>query len=189
MKVPAPHNKLIMNVECQSYRNSGVNIDGIVLHTTEGFTGKNGLRDMGDYFDHLSTQASSHRGIDRLGRLARYVPDSKKAWTCMAFNSCTLNVEIIGFSSMGKASWWHYPLQLRKVAYLVAYWADEHSIPLRRGHVDTKTARFTKRGVVRHMDLGQIGGGHSDPGSAFPIDWVIRRAKKVQKMYHNKEKK
>lgn len=187
MRVPAPHNAVKMNVACQSYRSGGIDIDAIVLHSTEGFTGRNGLRDMGHYFDRLATQASSHRGVDRLGRLAIYVPDSKKAWTCGAYNSATLNVEIIGFSSQSKASWWHYVRQLRKVAYLVAYWSDKENIPLRKGAA--ANGRIVKPGVLRHMDLGVAGGNHGDPGNNFPLDWIIRRAQKVRRMYANKEKK
>lgn len=186
MKVKAPKNHVKMNVACQSYRTSGIDIDAIILHSTEGFTGPNGLKDMGNYFDQARTQASSHRGVDRLGRLAIYVPDSKKAWTCVQYNSATLNVEIIGFSSQTSGMWWRYYPQLRKVAYLVAYWSDRHGIPLRKGAASN--GRIVKPGVLRHMDLGVAGGNHGDPGANFPMDWVIRKAKKFQQQYHKRSK-
>jgi hypothetical protein len=66
------------NVACQSTRH-GESPLLIVLHDTEGGNIPHSSRDLaglGDYFDRLSTQASSHVAVDEDGHSARYVPDA-----------------------------------------------------------------------------------------------------------------
>jgi N-acetyl-anhydromuramyl-L-alanine amidase AmpD len=169
-----PYERVKMNVYNQSARNIPKPVL-MVIHSTEGHNRK-GIQDLvnlGEYFNNPSVEASSHVGVDAEGHSAQYVKDSRKAWTCAGFNSASLNIEMIGFSSQ---KWWP-SRQEKKVAKYLAYWSKKYGIPLRSGRVDGSTGRIFASGVVRHSDLGAFGGNHGDPGSGFNMGRVIRYAK------------
>lgn len=159
---------------CQSSRN-GARILLIVLHDTEGanLPGIRDLAGLGDYFDRAATQASSHAANDAEGNGARYVPDSRKAWHCAGFNSVSLGLEQIGFASQG---FWP-DAQIRNASEWVAYWSRLHGIPIQRGKV--RGGVVEKPGVVLHSELGAVGGGHHDPGPAYPVDKVVALALQI----------
>lgn len=147
----------------------------IVLHSTEGHNrpGVEDLVNLGDYFNNPSVQASSHVAVDAEGYAAKYVEDSRKAWTCAGFNSASLNIEMIGFSK--QKSW--PGKQVRKTAKYVAYWSRKYGIPIREARVDGITGRIYSTGVIRHSQLGVVGGNHGDPGAGFPFKKCLRYAK------------
>lgn len=155
---------------------TGVPINLIVLHDTEGANLPGSTADLaglGSWFANSSAQASSHVATDGDGNSARFVSDRKKAWHCMAYNSASLGIEQIGFASQSRSQWsWR---QLRETARWIAYWSIKHGIPIRKGAVSGGTV--TRAGVLRHMDLGAIGGGHSDPGSGYPFGRVLLLAR------------
>lgn len=158
---------------CQSER-AGVPLDLIVLHDTEGANIPGSIADLsglGDFFGNLSTQASAHVATDSDGNSARYVSDRRKAWHCMAYNSASLGIEQLGFASQSRATWLKNWRQLRETARWIAYWSHRYGIPIRRGAVSNGTV--TRAGVLRHMDLGAVGGGHSDPGANYPFNRVL----------------
>lgn len=148
----------------------------IVLHTTEGHesAGISDLVSLGNWFDNPAAQASSHLANDADGNIARYVPDTNKAWACAGFNSVSLNLEQIGFAAETKDQWMHQVKQLRSTAEIIAHWCDKHKIPVQHGAVSG--TQVTKPGVVFHSDLGTYGGGHHDPGTGFPLTYVLNLA-------------
>jgi N-acetyl-anhydromuramyl-L-alanine amidase AmpD len=155
----------------QSSRN-GVKPLLIVLHSTESRNqpGLSDLRAIGNWFDTASAQVSAHTCNDAQGNDARYVPDSRKAWACAGYNSLSLNHEQIGAAA--QTQW--PEAQLRNTADWIAYWSKLHGIPIQRGRVGN--GQVIKPGVVMHSELGAIGGGHHDPGPAYPIDQVLEYA-------------
>lgn len=162
------------NVRNQSARSTSAAPVLIVLHTTEGHNrpGVGDLKDLAAFFDNPAVEASSHVANDAEGHDARMVPDERKAWTCAGFNSVSLNIEQIGFASTSKAEWFKQAShQLANTAKWIAFWHEKFGIPTRRGAVRGSTV--TRSGVVGHKQLGAEGGGHVDPGSAYPIDYVI----------------
>lgn len=154
-------------VVCKSSRN-GVRPVRMVLHTTEGANrpGIVDLQGLANYFDRLSTQASSHKGIDAEGNLVTMVPDSWKAWTQSAYNPGSLSIEFVGEADkLTKRAWvvdYHYGL--RRAAKQLAEWSIKHNIPLRHG---------VSLGVCQHKDLGILGGGHHDCGAGFPERYLL----------------
>jgi N-acetyl-anhydromuramyl-L-alanine amidase AmpD len=155
----------------QSSRN-GTNPLLVVLHDTEG-ANLPGIRDLiglGNFFDTASVQASSHAANDAQGNDARFVPDNRKAWHVAGYNSLSLGIEQIGFASQKTWS----EAQLRNTADWIAYWSKLHGIPIQRGRVGN--GQVIKPGVVMHSELGAIGGGHHDPGPAYPIEQVLEYA-------------
>lgn len=158
---------------CQSERDP-VPLNLIVLHDTEGANIPNSVADLaglGSWFGNLSTQASSHVATDGDGNSARFVSDRRKAWHCAGYNSASLGIEQVGFVSQARSTWLKNWRQLRETARWVAYWSHRYGIPIRRGGVSGGIV--TRSGVLRHMDLGTIGGGHVDPGSNYPFNRVL----------------
>lgn len=165
------------NVVNQSSRD-GAAPQIIVLHTTEGHNrpGVGDLADLAAFFDQSSTQASSHVANDSEGNDCRMVPDSRKAWTQAGFNPVSLSIEQIGFAASDKPLWFRdAPKQLANTARWCAYWHQEFGIPLQRGVIHGGSV--VKEGIVGHAQLGVTGGGHHDPGTHYPFEYVIELAK------------
>lgn len=158
---------------CKSSRN-GVKPRLIVLHITVSHN-RPGLADLDailEYFSHTSTQASSHIVNDAEGHDARCVPDAEKAWTQAAFNSLALSIEQIEYSDKRTRQEWldgNRP-QLENTAAWIAYWSRKYGIPI---------TQSTSHGVCEHRNLGSAGGGHSDCGPGYPMDWVLSRAREI----------
>ncbi len=146
----------------------------IVLHSTESDNVKGSSRDLANVADFLcrpATQASSHVIVDSDGNSARLVPDDAKAWTQAAFNPHCLSIEQIGRAASER---WTRD-EIREAARWVARWSKKYDIPIRVGAVSgTSVARS---GIVTHKMLGAAGGGHVDPGSAYPLTAMLNLAK------------
>jgi hypothetical protein len=176
-----PHVTVRHNVACQSSRN-GAAIQLIVVHDTEGGNIPHSSRDLaglGDFFDKISTQASSHVATDEDGNSARYVPDRGKAWAQAFYNSPGLSIEQIGhaaddWNGAGK------DLQLHETARWIALWNKRYGIPIRRAVV-TKDGRITRSGVIQHRSLGTLGGGHHDVSHDYPMSKVLAYARTHRK--------
>lgn len=146
----------------------------IVLHDTEGgnVKGVADLKGLGDFFDNPAVQASSHVATDADGLSARFVDDDTKAWHVAFYNPVSLGIEQIGFAVQGA-----WPVaQVQETARWIARWADDHGIPIRRGKVSLD-GRVTRTGVVTHSELGNLGGGHHDPGNNYPVAEALRLAR------------
>lgn len=178
-RIKRPYEKIKMSVVNQSERTDG-HPKLIVLHATEGHnrTGIQDLRDLGDYFNDASVQASSHVAVDAEGNSALFVIDGRKAWCCAGFNSASLNIEQIGFSAQ---KYWPSK-QERKVARYIAYWSWKYQLPIRKAIVNSSSGTVYKSGVVQHSDLGTYGGNHGDCGPNYPFVRVLRMARWYKKV-------
>jgi len=136
----------------------------VVIHATvsNNVKGTGDLRAIGNWFNQSRSQASSHVCTDNEGQSARYVWDNDKAWHCAAFNAMSLGIEqILPATVVGNKAQLTDNLY-RETSRWVARWNKKYGIPIRVGSVSGYNV--TKSGIVRHSDLGQPGGGHSDPG-------------------------
>lgn len=154
---------------------NGVKPKLIVLHITVSHN-RPGLGDIDailNYFDQPSSGASSHIVNDREGHDARCVYDRDKAWTCAAYNSLSLNIEQIEYSSARTRQQWlsESRKQLDNTALWIAYWSKKYDIPI---------THSTRHGVCQHFELGAAGGGHSDCGPGYPMDYVLRKAREYR---------
>jgi len=145
----------------------------LVLHTTEGFTGTNGMRDCAAYFQG-DVGASSHVIIDNYhpGIICEGVKRDKAAWTQCGYNSAAISAEQCGYASWSRDTWLNdkEPL-LRNTAAWLAEESAATGIPLVK--ISASAAQGTGTGVCYHSDLGTAGCGHSDPGPGYPIDIVL----------------
>ena len=162
----APHAEVNIPSPFHSKRSGGVKPSIVVLHSTESHNapGCADLVAVGKWFQNPAAQVSSHVCTDGEGHSARYVPDEPKAWHCAGANSISLGVEQIGQAA--QTSW--PTAQLKETAKWIAFWSRKYGIPIQSS---------TVHGVCRHSDLGAAGGGHHDPGPAYPLDRVLRYAK------------
>ena len=155
---------------------SGVRL--IVVHTTEG---AQDIYALGNFFASSSAGVSSHVGTDnkRQGVIGEYVSRGNKAWTqgnanpvCVACEMCTPAGAAAGWSR----DYWlnHQGWMLDNTAAWVAEEAAKHGIPIVA--LSASQAQGSSRGVCQHRDLGSWGGGHSDCGNGFPMDYLINKA-------------
>lgn len=87
------------------------------------------------------------------GKCVQMVRVADKAWTCEFFNPVTINAEF------GDRMWFgEDPHGLARAARIVGFLCHEYRIP----PVWTRNPTVHK-GVCRHYDLGELGGGHTDP--------------------------
>lgn len=176
-----PHVKYIHYTRSCSTRH-GAPIQLIVVHTTQGsnMKGIQDLKSLGNWWDasYGTPQASSSTiGIDAEGYSARYVRDVEKAWTQAYYNPWCLSIENIGFAE--QKDWTKE--QVQENARWIAHWCNKHDLRPYKGQV-TKDGIIKKTGVVRHKDLGNLGGGHNDPGT-FPLADCLEMARFYLKKY------
>jgi N-acetyl-anhydromuramyl-L-alanine amidase AmpD len=177
LPVRRPYERVKMNVANQSSRN-GVKPRLIVIHDTESHNqaGNADLQAIGNWFDNPAAQASAHVCVDAEGRSACYVPDDRKAWHVVQYNSASLGIEQVGYATQ---TFWPDD-QLKKVAKYCAYWSKKYDIQLQtRGVVSD--GNVVSAGVVTHAQLGAAGGGHHDPGDAYPLSRMLYHARWYRK--------
>ena len=170
-------NVVIREDVCNQSTRHGTKPCLIVVHSTESSNvghSATDLRAIVNWFDNPAAQASSHVVTDADAQSARCVNDSAKAWTQSFYNPWSLSIEQIGRAS--QSSW--PSSQVEETARWIALWSERHKIPIRKGLV-TKDGRITRTGVVRHSDLGNLGGGHHDPGAGFPLHECLQIARRI----------
>jgi hypothetical protein len=136
----------------------------IVIHATAGHN-RRGISDLiglGEWFAVGSVQAgnpvSCTVATDNEGHSARYVRDVDKAWHCAAYNRPALGIEQVAPGDGTEITRDMY----RETARWVALWSREHHIPIQ--HARVENGMILRPGIIRHSELGQLGGGHADPG-------------------------
>lgn len=132
-----------------------------VIHATAGHNrpGLSDLVGLGDWFGRTASQVSSHVATDNEGHSARYVRDSEKAWHVAAYNRMALGIEQVAPGDGTEIT----RAMLEETARWVARWNLLHGIPISKARV-TPTGVILRAGVIRHSELGALGGNHGDPG-------------------------
>ena len=98
---------------------------------------------------HVLTEGNG-TGVDVATQLVAW---DKKAWACASFNSASYNIEVDDNAWDGTD-----PGALAVAARIFAFICHQTGIP----PVWSKDP-LHRPGIVRHLDLGMAGGGHSDP--------------------------
>jgi N-acetylmuramoyl-L-alanine amidase-like protein len=152
----------------------------IVIHSTQGqnLPGIKDLQGLGAWFDNAKANASSTVGVDNEGNSARYVRDANKAWTQSYYNPWSLSIENVGVANVTD---WSDELY-KENARWIAFWADRFKIRPYKAQV-TSDGRILKPGVIRHSELGNLGGNHRDPGSEFDLARCTSLARVYLKRY------
>lgn len=152
----------------------GSSVRLIVLHTAEGATT---IESLGNFFSSSSAGVSSHVGADdKLGKIGEYVTRGNKAWTQGNANPVAVSIELCGFASWSDSTWRNsHANMLNNCARWIAEESGKFGIPITK--LSASQAQGSGRGVCQHRDLGSWGGGHSDCGNGFPMDYVLSMAK------------
>ncbi len=135
----------------------GGRVSLIVVHDTEG-----GYEGSIEWLCNPAAQASAHIVLrEDGGEATQLVPWDEKAWSCVAFNSVSENLELAGFAAR-----WYGLRELQVAARIVAFRLRKRGLPARwatggRG-----------LGFCRHADLGVAGGGHHDPTTSI-AKWLL----------------
>lgn len=139
--------------ESPNFSERSAAIANIVLHDTEG-----GYSGAVSWFGQTQSQVSAHFVVREDGlEVTQMVPTSKKAWHVAAYNSQSIGIEMAGFAAKGFSA-----EELRRAARLVAYLAGAYRVPAKLAVPDA--AGHLPAGITFHQLLGQLGGGHHDPG-------------------------
>jgi len=151
----------------------GASVRLIVIHTAEG---ARTIESLGNFFSQSSVQASSHVGADdKANTVGEYVHRPNKAWTQAEFNPVSVSIELCAFAAWDNAEWNRHPNMLDNCAKWIAEESAYWGIPITR--LTPSQAQGSGKGVCGHVDLGSRGGGHHDPGSGFPFDYVLSLAR------------
>lgn len=151
----------------------GSTVTTIVLHTAEGSTSYTSL---GNYFASPSSGVSSHVGIDdTVNTVGEYVTRPGKAWTAANANPWSVQAELCAFAAWDNATWQSHSGMLQNVAQWVAEEAAYFGIPI-VGLSNADAQNPAVKGVTQHVNLGSMGGGHTDCGPAFPFAQVLQMA-------------
>lgn len=168
------HPNVVVRRASPNYSSRVAPISLIVIHATVSRNVQHSIADLaaiGEFFSHPATQASSHVCTDGDGNSARYVRDRDKAWHCAGYNSPALGIEQVYLEG---SDVWRGP-EYDETARWVARWSILYGVPIRHGAVSGGSV--VRSGVLRHSELGAIGGGHSDPGVHYDLVHMLDRAR------------
>jgi N-acetyl-anhydromuramyl-L-alanine amidase AmpD len=149
----------------------------IVIHVTAGHNrpGISDLTGLASWFASTAAQVSSHVATDNEGHSARFVNDADKAWHVAAYNRMSLGIEQVAPGTGAEIT----DAMYRETARWVATWSHTHGIPIQEAHVSG--GRVLRPGVIRHSQLGSLGGGHSDPGP-YDMHKMLDYARRYHKL-------
>lgn len=168
------HPHVVVRKPSPNWSSRSSRIQLITIHATVSRNVQHSAADLaaiGDWFANPSSQVSSHVCTDGDGNSARFVADAHKAWHCAAYNSASLGIEQIFLE--GHDVWRRD--EYRETARWVARWSLMYGVPIRHGAVGGGSV--LRSGVVRHSDLGALGGSHTDPGPEYNLDAMLHLAR------------
>lgn len=162
------------------YSPRGLGVPGwIAVHTQEG--GRT-ARDLALFLANSANAVSYHSVNDDI-EVLKCVAEGDAPWSAVNANRYAFHHCFAGSYAGWSRDKWLSPdasdgknedVQLTKGAHVVAWWCDKYGVPAEwiGGRAQPP---WGARGILGHADLGQWGGGHSDPGGNFPVQEFIRR--------------
>lgn len=155
----------------------------IVLHTTE--TGKLSDPPLADIHavvnGWLATPLPGRLGaqfiVDGHGNIGQTAKATEITQHTGGFNTGSIGIEQVAFASFTARDWANRPMQLEKVARLIAYLHTRYRIPIE--HTHATECGVAGAGVLTHADCSRVcslSEGHTDPGEAYPLAAVLARA-------------
>ncbi|RJQ79969.1 N-acetylmuramoyl-L-alanine amidase [Pseudonocardiaceae bacterium YIM PH 21723] len=168
----------------------GAKVRLLVVHTAEG---ARTAQSLGDFFARTDVEASSHVGIDA-NSVEQYVPYDRASWTVLSANPISENVELCGFAHWSREQWLSTGMvdgcanpraMLDRLAGWLAERVQARGIEIKK--LSPHQVAAGDWGICGHVDwtVGTGDGTHTDPGPAFPWDYVITRANQLA--HGNKE--
>ena len=146
-------------------------------HTAEGGSSAKAL---GEYFQRTDRDVSSHCGIGQGGEYAEYVRYSHTAFTMPPVNDDSENCELLGFAAWSRSEWLDHAKMLNTFAHWLAWRSEVRNIPLRV--LTASEAKAGKAGILMHRTATEAWhvSNHTDPGTHFPWDLVLAKARDIR---------
>lgn len=151
----------------------------ICIHTNQGpETGK--IESLLSYMQDGSKGVSYNMVVGADGRTGRCNDDNYIPWAAgYTANRKGLHLCALGYAEQTRAQWLDPPALLDGMAKVIAHWSKTYGIPL--VPISKADLLAGKRGVTGHVDTAQAWKetDHTDPGSFFPYDVVLAKAKAI----------
>lgn len=150
--------------------------DWVGIHTSESNSKANNLA------NYCVRAGVSYNALVDDKESVRLVADANSSWSAVEANGVAAHVcASSSFASWSRGKWLETDesdginenKMLSRMARVVAYYCQEFNVPPER--VVGVSGWPQKRGVTGHVDFGQRGGGHTDPGAGFPWDVLVER--------------
>jgi hypothetical protein len=138
---------------------------------------------LGRLSESYSYGASPHYGVDN-DSIQQYLADRLVGYHNTNANYYTLGIEQAGAASNSERAWkTTYKPTLERTAWLIAIKSKKYHIP-----IEYRTAGYLQRykwngkGITTHLQFTRAfnPGDHTDPGSNYPIGFVIARAREIR---------
>lgn len=162
----------------QHYSSGGLNRRLIAFHTTEGSSTAESLR---NWLTNPSSKVSYHFAVDMShgdNWTANFVRTTDKAWAQASYNGQAISIAFCtpsgAASGWSRSTWLSKGAMLTAAARLAGELARQYGIPL--AQVSSSGAQGSAKGLCEHKNFGSGGGNHTDCGSGFPMDEIIKRA-------------
>lgn len=156
-------------------------VERALLHDTEchdakGITEIEGVANFWAQTPHDSRLAAQFL-VDGDGNIGQTADADELCYHTGGLNTGSVGIEQIGFAAFTEEDWLRRPHQLLSVAKLLAWLHAEYKIPLvvpaHQGH------GLPMHGVMTHAMVSRFepnSGGHTDPGSGYPLGKVLAMA-------------
>lgn len=144
----------------------------VVLHSTESHD-RPGTSDVAGvlmFLEDTTEALGIHFVVDKEGNTGQGARINQLVYHARGANSRSIGIEQIGFAYHTHWDRSDRTPQLEKVAKLLAWLSKERGIPLKRS---------TTNGIAMHSEI--LAGGHTDPGPNYPLNHVLKLAKKYKK--------
>lgn len=149
-----------------------------VLHDMENTNHTKAAEETGAFFERGSSTGSTHFGVDN-DSIQQYLPLGAVPWGAPYANSNGVHIEQMGSAAWSRDQWMSLAGgTLTNTAWLLA---DLHSRP-ELAHVPLRPlsddqVRRHAMGIVTHRQISRVfGGTHTDPGSDYPLQYVVERS-------------
>lgn len=157
-------------------------IEWLVLHDMESANSNGAAEGVGAWFRNHQVRASTHYGIDN-DSIQQYLALTTIPWGAPGANLNGIHYEQMGLARWTREQWMEKAKPtLDRTAWLLArnhrrLEAANVHVPLRP--LSDDDIRSHAHGVTTHRQLTRaLGiGSHTDPGTGYPLEWVLRRAR------------
>jgi hypothetical protein len=162
----------------QHYSGGGQAARVIAFHTTEGSSTAESLR---NWLTNPSSQVSYHFAVDMShgdNWAANFVRTGDRAWAQASYNGAAISIAFCtpsgAASGWSRSTWLSKGVMLTAAGRLAGELARQFGVPLTQ--LTSSQAQGSTKGLCEHKNFGAGGGNHTDCGSGFPMDEIIRIA-------------
>lgn len=163
-KHPKPHVKVQRAKTGNTH--GGLQPVGVILHSTESHDrpGVSDVEGVLKFLERHPQQLGIHFVVDKAGNIGQGAYTNRCVYHCKGVNHTTVGIEMIGFAKFSLKTWYKRRRQLKKVARLLAWLSVKYHFELNR------------QSIKMHREVP--GNDHWDPGYNFPIERVLKWARK-----------